>query len=258
MLHLSVTGMRMLVGFPKLISILAEEVDGKEGKTSPDLVRARTEAKFAQLEIEKDLPFLHSQAAVALWASLEAAVDTVLASWLANEPGAVQVDAVSKLRVRVGEYEGLNPDERCLYLVELLKHDLGSPFRQGVSRFEAILEPFGLSGRVTRTVSKNLFELQQVRHVLVHRAGVVDNRLSQACPCLKLDVGDPILVRYEEYAKYTGAALQYLIELLKRIHRRYGVRLPSRKGLPPEGHAGRYHFHIDAPATAAKNTRKGS
>lgn len=52
----------------------------------------------------------------------------------------------------------------------------------GVARFETLLALVELSGAIDEEHRKGLFELQQVRNVIVHRAGIVDRRLREQCP----------------------------------------------------------------------------
>jgi len=96
------------------------------------------------------------------------------------------VPAVQKLKVKLGDYILLSKAEQAHYLVELLEQDLASSLKQGVSRFENLLNPFSLGGPLPDGCAKTLFELQQVRNVVAHRNGIVDRRLKSECPWLKV------------------------------------------------------------------------
>ena len=221
-LRLSIGGISMIRGRHQALKVLAE-VDGKLEDAKHELERAEKDKELAQREVENDFPLLHEQATIALWSSLEALVRSFLARWLANTPAAWQCDTVKKLRVRLGDYEGLEPLERCLWVVDLVDQEVSGPLRNGVTRFESLLQPFGLGGSVEPDCQRTLFELSQVRHVLVHRSGVVDRKLTEACPWLNLKAGDHLQVSHKMWRAYDGALGIYVLELIQRVRVHFGL-----------------------------------
>ena len=225
LLHLSMRGVAVLRAMPKVVEALAnakpdDPVDGHDPQAR--LERAKSEASLAQREVENEFPLLHAQATVSLWGDLENSVRTFVAQWLRNAPEAKVVDAVSKLKVCLGEYEAMDEEDRCYYITERLEQELESRNRRGVARFEALLQPFGLAGAVPEDTERILFELYHVRNVLVHRRGVADRKLVQACPWLGLAPGDQVRVSHEQYARYHGAVAAYALELIVRVAGRFG------------------------------------
>ena len=116
----------------------------------------------------------------------------------------------------------MDTEERCFYVVDLLERELEPQRRRGVARFESLLQPFGISGQVPADVEKGLFELYHIRNVLVHRRGIADRKLVQACPSLGLSVGDQVVVTPDVYARYNGCVAKYVLELVVRIAGRFG------------------------------------
>lgn len=223
LLHLSMDGISMLRGVPKIVQALAK-ADGKSGEEVHDrLESAKKEAELAHREINDGFPLLHAQTTIALWSALETAIRLFLARWLQNYKQAMEVEAIQKLRVRIVEYERLEGEDRFFYILNRLEQELATPLKTGVKRFELLLEPFGLSGPVDEDVRRNLFELNQVRNVLVHRSGVADRRLVDSCPWLKLKVGEPVKVNHEMTDHYFQSALKYATELIVRIGEHFGV-----------------------------------
>ncbi|MCH8009555.1 MAG: hypothetical protein IIC91_11895 [Chloroflexi bacterium] len=147
----------------------------------------------------------------------------VTAAWLLNQPSAKSAEPVAKLKVRLSEYESMTEDERAHYLATLLEQDVASPLRQGVSKFEALLKPLVLDGRVTKKTQKDLFEMHQVRNVLVHRRGIADRRFVEACPWLKVKPGGNVTVGHAAWARYFGAVDTYAYELVHRVAAQFGV-----------------------------------
>ncbi|WP_206597354.1 hypothetical protein [Pseudacidovorax intermedius] len=231
-LRLSIGGISMVRGRHNALKVLAE-VDGKLDDAALELKRAEEDKELAQREVDNDFPLLHEQATIALWSSLEALVRSFAAKWLENTPQAWTSEAIKKLRVRVGEYESLEPTDRCLWIVDLLDQEVGGPLRNGVTRFESLLEPFGLSGALEQDHQRTLFELSQVRHALVHRSGIADRRLVDACPWLGLKPGDNLNVSHAMWRKYQDAVSHYVLEIIQRVRVHYGLGRYEVKPSPP-------------------------
>lgn len=129
---------------------------------------ANKEAELARRELNDEFPLLHAQTTIALWSALEAAIRLVLVRWLQNYKQAMEVEEIQKLRVRIGEYERLEGEDRFSYILDRLEQELAAPLKAGSTRFELLLNPFSLSRPVDKDVRRNLFELNQIRNVLVH------------------------------------------------------------------------------------------
>jgi hypothetical protein len=229
-LHMSKTGISMLRAIPQALTVLAQAKEVDDVKHKERLEKAHRERELAQREVDHDFPMLHEQTTIAMWSSLEAMVRSFVAQWLQHTPSAWQVEAVGKLRVKLSDYESLDGLEKALWVVDLLDQEISGPLRNGVNRFEALLTPFGLGGPVDADVQRTLFELSQVRHVLVHRTRVVDRKLIEACPWLHLERGDHMKVSHAMVYEYGAALGQYTLELIQRTR----VALGMSRYLGPE------------------------
>jgi hypothetical protein len=163
-LRLSVMGIHMVRAGPDALKALAEgqrvlgEIDGNLAEQAERLKEAERDRELAQHEVDHGFPLLYEQATVALWSSLEALIRTFVAKWLENSPDAWRCDEICRLRVRLGDYEALGRSDRCLWIVDLLDQETGGPLRNGVNRFECLLQPFGLGGKLDDKTQKVLFE----------------------------------------------------------------------------------------------------
>ena len=230
----------MIRGRPNALDALAKAYPLIDAERVPDaeqaeerMARAMRDADVAKQEMEQGFPFLFSQAAAALWASLEDLVRTFLVAWITNRPQVLETDSISKLKVKLGDYLGRSDQEQYEYILDLLTEDIGATRRFGVERFESVLKPFGLSGHVREDVAKALFELQQLRHVIVHRQAVVDRRLLKNCPWLPLNVGQTVVITHERYNDFWVAAITYVIELIQRVREQLGISRISSDSMAP-------------------------
>lgn len=233
-LDLACQGIAMLRGRPQALEALAqataldnEGAQADDSESKPDyldsLDAAKRQADLAQGEVDKNFPLLHSQAIISLWSSLEALIENFLAAWLENEPTARLIDPVRKLKISMWQYDEMNSGERNLYTVELLEREVNSPLNQGVARFESLLDVFGFGGGTTEDVRKDIFEMNHIRNVLVHRRGRADRRLVDACPWLELKVGEPIQVSHQQFGRYYISTTQYFFDVYNRVRAHYGA-----------------------------------
>jgi len=223
LLNLSMKGISMLRGVPKIVQVLAKVEQDFGEEAHGRLESAKKEAELAHREINDGFPLLHAQTTIMLWSALEAAIRLFIVRWLQNYKQAMEVEAIQKLRVRIGEYERLEGEERFFYIIDRLEQELSAPLKTGITRFELLLEPFGLSGPVDEDVSRNLFELNQIRNILVHRSGFADRRLVDSCPWMKLRVGEQVKVNHEMTARYFHSVMKYALDLIVRIGEFFGV-----------------------------------
>jgi hypothetical protein len=183
----------------------------------------RQASALAQLEVDEGFPTLHRQVALSLWSSLEWLISNLLANWLANEPNALSIENVRKVKVSIADYENFSGMDKYYYLLSEIERDTKSALKQGVGRFESTLEVFGLGGSVPDTIKKDLFEFGQVRNVLVHRNGMADARFVLACPWLKLSTGQAVTVDEARLTRYFHAVSEYVNLLIARLKSHFGA-----------------------------------
>jgi hypothetical protein len=204
----------LLPGLPALVESLAKL---HKNESAAKLTRAQEEAALARHEIETDFPFLHSQAAVLLWSALEELTESVVAKAITKEPSFLRREPWSSLRIRVGDYESIDGQERAYFLVDLLRNSVGASFRKGVGRFESLLAAIGCGGSVPNDTSDTLFELQQVRNLIVHNRGIVDQPLAKSCPWLNLTPGEELTITSGKYIRYATEVVNYAGHIKQRI-----------------------------------------
>jgi hypothetical protein len=186
---------------------------------------AREDAESAKEESSKGFSSLYNQAFVTAWGTLEDTIRTFLAVWLENTPEARRKDKVAKLRIRLGEYDPLDEKGKMLYIVELLFQEYGR--KMGLSRYENLLDIFGLSGSYSERIKEVFFEGYHLRNVLVHRRGIVDLESSRHLPS-GYTVGEP--VRFTEVglqAHLIHGMLEYLSLISQRVAEQLEIKAPQ-------------------------------
>jgi hypothetical protein len=124
--------------------------------------------------------------------------------------------------VKVGEYEILDAEQKASYLASSMDQLLSGPLRGGVTRLEALLETIGLKGGVSEDVRRGMWELHQIRNVLVHKRGKADRKFCEACPWLGVTPVVEISVSSQMYKNYFVTAHKYVVELICRTGEFFG------------------------------------
>lgn len=184
--------------------------------------RALNVSKFAETQTANGSPYLFSLCSVRLWALMEALVDELVVEAMQNPQDCPGKAVLAKLKGPLIDFKLAPADEQAEFLSETLKQAVDASLKLGVGRFEVLLEPVGLSGQVNEAARKVLFELSQVRNIIVHKSGKADRRIIEACPWLAAKRGETIHVNSEMFARYLMAAYWYIVEIRGRVAERAG------------------------------------
>lgn len=208
----------------KIAEVLNEE---QEHQSESELNEAKEHAakvsEFAESQRKDGLPYLHSLCAVRLWALAEAMIDELVVHSLLTPSEFFDQTLLAKLKGPLIEFRSASPDEQAEFLAETLKQLVDAPLKLGAGKFEALLDPVALGGAIKDIVRRNLFELSQVRNIIVHKSGKADRRLVDACPWLNLKKGDNVHVTLDMFECYRLAVYWYMIAIRNRIESRYSI-----------------------------------
>lgn len=225
-LHLCMQGLDFVSKHPGIHEALLATMDGESEERIRDekrtLEACRKMAKSSQDEIDSGFATLHSQSIVALWGTLDALVEDLLTAWIRNEPKALQAREFQKIKVSVFEYEFFDEDQRAAFLVRELTRSLNADLKRGIGRFETLLAVVGLTGKIDKPFRRDLFELSQVRNILVHRAGIADEIFCSNCPWVGVKLGDAISMDHDVYIRYYKAVHVYMFDLMNRVELHQG------------------------------------
>lgn len=164
--------------------------------------------------------YLHGLAYVRLCTALETTVDGLLLAMLSDKEAWLRypgVASIKALRVDVVRLLNFSRHEQVEYLAREIRQGVAASIKEGVGRYESVLEAVGLSGPVPESVRSAMFELTEVRNVIVHRNAIADRRLKERCPTLKCEIGRAISIPKIDFAVVSSAAIAYLLEIWRRV-----------------------------------------
>jgi hypothetical protein len=234
----------MIQEMPKAVSALAayEGRDNQDEAFAAKVARAEEDALLAGEEVRSDFQLLRGLSLVSVWSTLENLVKSLVVAWAIHDKKWLRSDALKNVKLPMSDFLSMSPNERAWYLADHLDQVKSASLRQGVNRFESLLEVIGLSGSVTKEVADTLFELHQLRNLLVHRGGVIDRRFKTAFPKMKCKLGEPVQLSQRQVSQIHAVAIRYLTEIICRIGDTEGMNLREPASLAGErkAHSGRF------------------
>ncbi|MEO7862189.1 MAG: hypothetical protein ABIU05_17520, partial [Nitrospirales bacterium] len=126
-------------------------------ENAKQLEYAERDSELVRREIDAGYPFLYFSAIVSLWSLLEAMTRSIIVAWLKNDRDIIQGAVLSKLRVRIGDYEQLSQEERYHYIAEVLETEVAAGLRCGIDRFEALFKCVGLDGDSPQQLRRHIY-----------------------------------------------------------------------------------------------------
>lgn len=216
----------------RMVSILG--VHSLAGDASADDENAMRERReLAEADIENEFAELNAMTLIALMSALDALIEALAPR--AREM--VVAVAVSKVMERAREqlskeHPEVDPERigqikavgEQVILDRLKK--ISRATGTGAERWENVLRQIGLHAPDDRPIPQDLDEtlreLVSLRHVLVHRAGRIDERAVADAPSLPQEVGDLIRIGREDYRRYSAAVRTYGNEVVYRLMRGVG------------------------------------
>ncbi len=241
------------------LRLLPESKAWKEAKAKPDsngdpTARRRrghihhwTEAygltpmdKYLDRELAENHSYLYNQLLVVIWSVTEAKIDDVIVSYVLAVPKILKKDIFANLKCTIGDMVGVPSRQRVRSALRLYRESKNATFKKGMARFELLLDAVGLGGSVPQDVTRRFIEISEIRHNLVHRNGVIDNKLAAACPWLKLPVNHIIRLDREYLIEFMSAIKFYIIEIDRRIRTSFKEPIPEHAEKLYQYHLSRY------------------
>ena len=188
----------------------------------------------ARQEIEQDFPLLHAHSIVGMWGAFEAWIEDMAEEWIVITHDTLNWDRVASKIGRdalpIPLVAALNPDKRTVARQLRIALQEANRGASGLAVAQGVLKPLGLGVAVPAGVRENIHDLEQVRHVYAHTAGIADTDFVTRCPNLGLSVGDRVRVGHDQFHAFAGALHKYVYA----VARKAGEWYPSEESHEPE------------------------
>lgn len=172
---------------------------------------------FARTQQNSGFPLIYRVVVLQLASILEAAIDRAACYLIQNFSETSRDNFPKSVKVSVVDFISLDTAEKATAILDAIKQELKSKAAFGVEKYEALLGAFGFSGSVPASIKQSLSELTQVRNLLVHRTGVIDDKFLRLCPWRKLNRGDQIVLTDADFNSYCAATDWYIFDVFERL-----------------------------------------
>jgi hypothetical protein len=172
--------------------------------------------------------FLLAQATITAYSYLEAAIKSLVVGHFSNQEQLTENEALKAVQVPFAAFRTWSEEEQYEYVFQQYERVVGAGLKGGIKRFECLLEPIGLSGPRGEAVDEGIYELAQVRQLLLHKNGVVDKKFAEACPWFSSQLGRKLAITPEMFDNYNHAVMEYIATLIKRIEEKAAMIKESR------------------------------
>lgn len=221
-MEISIRGLSISQAMPKAVDAIEKALGESEDITS-SRESAKRMAEIAKKEIDSGFPFFYNQAAIILYSQLEGAIKRFIIEFFSIEGVLASVDRLKKIKIPIAEYYRLSEVEKLEFLFQQYEKNESIGLQYGITRFEKLLEPIGFSGKLDEKIQKDIFELSQIRNILLHRGGIADKYFLDSCPWLNYNNGDKIGLKASQYGNYFKSALGYVIQITIRLGEKRGI-----------------------------------
>lgn len=91
------------------------------------------------------------------------------------------------------------------------------PHKSVVERAIVMLAAFGVKLELSQPSRQNLTELSEIRNIVLHKGGYVDQRFVDRCPWLGCAVGEQIAIDQDRMDVYFQAAIEFASALIGEL-----------------------------------------
>jgi hypothetical protein len=185
------------------------------------VVEIKPEVRVAASNLSRTMSTQYAHSLVGIWGAFEAMVEDFLFNLHLAFPEYFVSEELKKVQIKLS-LEQFNLDSEQLFglLLKEAKQKIDWSQKLGVSQFESLLKLFNLSHGVDEELRKDFLEMQQIRHVIVHRASTVDEKLKTHCPWIEWNLGETIQLKSEHFLRYTKSLTDYGVILVNRAESR--------------------------------------
>jgi hypothetical protein len=214
-------GYSMVANYPDLITVIWKGEPPAE-EDQADLKESRKLAAASKKQLTAGMPLLHGLAVAWVWTSLETFVEEMAVELLRNRPEVANRDGLRDLKLPLSAAVSGDPEQLARAIYEELELKRGLAFKSGLTRFEGMFSALGVGGAVAEGVGKLVWELGQVRNVILHRGGVVDEQFASACPWTGMVSGQQLVVTRNRCLEYVLATTHYSNIIRSRLSLTFG------------------------------------
>lgn len=208
-----------MVGLPNILVAAAHQIPQDNAKAQANMRKlidhSHVNSGFAEQEQKTDFQRIRSHQAVAVWAAVETSIEHLLVNLIRRLP-----DAEALILAHTPNAK-LKPD-RMKASVQGAKSAIQRwepllPATETMERQVAMLGALQLSVSLAEGNSRTLSEMAGLRDVILHNAGIFDQRFRERCPWRTEVVGAQVTFDRSSMLRYYDAAHDFALALMRAV-----------------------------------------
>jgi len=201
----------MPIALPVLQGKLIENGKIDSARVLSSLTRmSEGDSKFARTEIDNGYQATSKHISIDLWAAIENMVEDILTVYLVHDECAV-TSICNKYKLK--QPSALVEEKHYRNFISQ-KWEYATNHNNVAARYAEQLRETGIDVSVDSNTQRVLQELSSGRDILMHNAGVVDQRFVDKCPWLGLQLGGKFSPKRDDVKRY----IEHCTALTKEIH----------------------------------------
>lgn len=208
-----------MVGLPTILAAATRQIPADNTKAQANMraliEQSHVNSGFAEQEQKTGFQRIRSHQAVAAWAAVETSIEHLLVNLIRRLPDAERLILAhtpnaklkpDRMKASVqGAKSAIQQWERLLFATETMERQI------------AMLSAFQLNVSLLEGSSRMLSEMAGLRDVILHNAGIFDQRFRERCPWRSEAVGAHVAFDRTSMTRYYDAAHDFALALIRAI-----------------------------------------
>jgi hypothetical protein len=204
-------------GVIKATKVLQKYDTDKQYESDEEIKKKHAELiETAQKEISEDFYSMKSAELILNYSRFESAVNESLYSYF-GLCDIAELPSVVSNKMDLSTLLKMNADEQRQYVADIYIQRNSAGIRYGFKRFESIIEPIFGSSTSTIDIRDEIFKFAQIRNLIIHRNGIVDQQFADLFGEAEQKVGQRIDLSREILHDCYHGLMGYADDILDRI-----------------------------------------
>lgn len=182
------------------------------------LVQAPSDAMLANEEIQRDFSKSKAHGSIGFWSAIETTVEDVFNGFITNTDWAEQRLLSTIPNIKVPKRSGISPFEFNRRLFRASENAVKGEANVA-RRYQFILRSFDIDPTITDADLDILNELSEMRNVILHRRGIVDDVFVYKCPNSGYKPGDVYKIDRIKYMSFYDACSAFISSMFDKASR---------------------------------------
>lgn len=208
-----------MVSLPTILAAASQQIPADNVRAQVNMrklaERSQVNSGFAEQEQKTDFQRIRSHQAVAAWAAVETSIEHLLVNLIRRVPDAEALILAHAPGTKLKSDRMTESVQDAKFAIKAWERRLDET--ETMARQIDMLRAFRLQVVVSEGSSRTLSEMAGLRDVILHNAGIFDQRFRERCPWRPEPVGGRVTFDREAMIRYYGATYEFALALMGAV-----------------------------------------